>query len=60
MVRGRTVEMMTTCRARMRHVVVLMAQGQPTLLIMQLIMMGKTTILAELPVTMMPIAAPRF
>ncbi|GAQ10203.1 hypothetical protein ALT_7524 [Aspergillus lentulus] len=48
------------CRQRMRKAAVLMAQEYPVLWIMRLIMMGKMTPPTHEPVTMMPIAAPRF
>lgn len=60
LVLGRTVTIAMTCRARIRKAAVLMAQGYPVLRIMRLIMMGKMTPPTDDPVTMMPMAAPRF
>lgn len=44
----------------MRNAAVRIVQGYPTALIMRLIMMGKMTPPTEEPVTIIPIAAPRF
>ena len=57
---GRTVRIAMICRPRMRKAAALMVQGYPVLWIMRLIMMGKMTPPTDEPVTMMPIAAPRF
>jgi len=58
--RGRTVKIAMICSPRMTKAPVLMAQGYPTLEIMRLIMMGKMTPPTDEPVTMIPMAAPRF
>jgi len=57
---GRTFRIATICRPRIRMAPVLMAHGYPALLIMRVIMMEIMTPPTDDPVSMMPIAKPRF